>query len=133
MHRRKGWLNSPRLMKSVSAAKTGNEINSWRRVSRASHHRISLDRQEFGSPISVGSYSQPHMGPRNAMAGCLAIVTLCAVACDPLTGTGPGTPPDPKRYIHTDTVAKAVAITLIAGYPAGDYPFNYYTHANGTL
>src|SRR5260370_21405105 len=133
MHRRKGWLNSPRLMKSVSAAKTGNEINSWRHVSRAYHHRISLDRQEFGSPISVGSYSQPHMGPRNAVAGGVAIVTLCAVGCDPLAGTGSGTPPDPKRYIHTDSVAKSVVITLIAGYPAGDYQFNYDGYGNGTL
>src|SRR5260370_14945873 len=112
MDRSKGWLNSPRLMKNVSAAKTGNEINSWRHVSRASHHRISLDRQEFGSPISVGSYSQPHIGPRNAKSGCLAIVTLCAVACDPLTCTVSGTPPDPKRYIHPDSVAKSVVITL---------------------
>ena len=56
------------------------------------------------------------MGPRTAMAGCLAIVMLGVAACDPLTGTGPGTPPDPKRYIHTDSVAKSVVITLIALY-----------------
>ncbi len=73
------------------------------------------------------------MGPRNAMAGCLAIVTLFAVACDPLTGTGPGSPPDPKNYIHSDSAAKSVVITLIAGYPAGDYQFNYNGYGNGTL
>jgi hypothetical protein len=73
------------------------------------------------------------MGPRTATAGCLAIVLLSAVACDPLTGTGPGTPPDPKSYIHTDSTARSVVITLIAGYPAGDYQFNYNGYGNGTL
>jgi hypothetical protein len=73
------------------------------------------------------------MGFRGAMAGCLGIVMLCAAACDPLTGTGPGTPPDPKTYIHSDPAAKAVVITLIAGYPAGDYQFNYDGYGNGTL
>jgi hypothetical protein len=67
------------------------------------------------------------------MAGCLAIVMLGAVACDPLTGTGPGTAPDPKSYIHSDSAAKSVVITLIAGYPAGDYQFNYNGYGNGTL
>src|SRR5260370_8828951 len=73
------------------------------------------------------------MGPRTAMAGCLAIVMLGAAACDPLTGTGPGTPPDPKSYIHSDSATKTTVITLIAGYPAGDYQFNYDGYANGTL
>jgi hypothetical protein len=73
------------------------------------------------------------MGPRTATAGCLAIAMLCAVACDPLTGTGPGTAPDPKGYIHSDSAARTVVITLIAGYPAGDYQFNYDGYGNGTL
>jgi len=55
------------------------------------------------------------------MAGCLAIVMLGAAACDPLTGTGSGTPPDPKGYIHSDPATRTTVITLIAGYPAGDY------------
>ena len=67
------------------------------------------------------------------MAACLAIVLLFALACDPLTGTGPGTPPDPKSYIHSDSATKTVVITLIAGYPAGDYQFNYNGYGNGTL
>src|SRR5260370_10824530 len=125
MERSKGWLNGPMLMKSVSTAKTGKEINSWRHVSSASHQRTSMNRQDCGSPISVGSYSQPNMGPRTAMAGCLAIVLLSTVACDPLTGTGPGTAPDPKGYIHADSATKSVVITLIARHPAGDYPLNY--------
>src|SRR5712691_10546298 len=55
------------------------------------------------------------MGPRTAMAGCLAIVMLGAPACDPLPGTGPGTPPDPKGYIHSDPATRTTVITLIAG------------------
>jgi len=58
---------------------------------------------------------------------------LCATGCDPLTGTGPGTAPDPKRYIHTDPAMHAVVITLIAGYPTGDYQFNYNGYRNGAL
>ncbi|OLC27466.1 MAG: hypothetical protein AUG06_01090 [Actinobacteria bacterium 13_1_20CM_2_65_11] len=73
------------------------------------------------------------MGLRTATAACLGIAMLSAAACDPLTGTGPGTAPDPKRYIHSDPQARAVVITLIAGYPAGDYQFNYNGYRNGTL
>src|SRR5216683_1479016 len=73
------------------------------------------------------------MGLRWATAGCLGIAMLLAAACDPLTGTGPGTPPDPKTYIHSDSATRAVVITLIAGYPAGDYQFNYNGYGNGTL
>jgi hypothetical protein len=71
------------------------------------------------------------MGLRLAIAGCLGIVILSA--CDPLTGTGPGTAPDPKAYIHSDLTSHAVVITLIAGYPATDYQFNYNGYGNGTL
>jgi hypothetical protein len=71
------------------------------------------------------------MGLRWAMAS-LGIVLLCA-GCDPLTGTGPGTAPDPKGYIHSDAATHAVVITLVAGYPAGDYQFKYKGYRNGTL
>ena len=73
------------------------------------------------------------MGLRWAVAGTLGFVILAGAACDPLTGTGPGTPPDPKGYIHADAAARAVVITLIAGYPAGDYQFNYNGYRDGTL
>jgi Sulfocyanin (SoxE) domain len=73
------------------------------------------------------------MGLRWAVAGTLGFVILAGAACDPLTGTGPGTPPDPKAYIHADAAARAVVITLIAGYPAGDYQFNYNGYRDGTL
>ena len=67
------------------------------------------------------------------MRVCIAILVLGLAACDPLTGTGPGNPPDPKGYIHSDPATNAVVITLIAGYPAGDYQFNYNGYRNGTL
>jgi len=72
------------------------------------------------------------MGLKPLVARCVGILLLCA-ACDPLTGTGPGNPPDPKGYIHSDVAAHAVVITLVAGYPAGDYQFNYNGYRNGTL
>lgn len=73
------------------------------------------------------------MGLRWVAIGCLGIAMLAAAACDPVTGTGPGTPPDPKGYIHSDPATRAVVITLIAAYPAGDYQFNYDGYGNGTL
>src|SRR5260370_11325786 len=73
------------------------------------------------------------MGLRWAVAGCLGIALLGGGACDPWTGTGPGTAPDPKGYIHSDPATRAVVVTLIAGYPAGDYQFNYNGYRDGTL
>jgi hypothetical protein len=35
--------------------------------------------------------------------------------------------------MHADPASHAVVITLIAGYPAGDYQFNYNGYGNGTL
>ncbi|HEX7263666.1 MAG TPA: sulfocyanin-like copper-binding protein [Candidatus Dormibacteraeota bacterium] len=67
------------------------------------------------------------------MPVCIAMLVLGSAACDPLTGTGPGNPPDPKGYIHSDPATRAVVITLIAGYPAGDYQFNYNGYRDGTL
>src|SRR5260370_35267828 len=66
-----------------------------------------------------------------AAAG-LTIVMLGA-ACDPLTGTGPGTPPNLKDYMHVFPASRSVVFTLIAGYPAGDIQFNYDGYTNGTL
>ena len=54
-------------------------------------------------------------------------------ACDPVTGTGSGTPPNPSQYIHVDTASRSAVVTLIAGHPAGDYQFNYDGRYNGTL
>lgn len=48
-------------------------------------------------------------------------------------GTGPGTPPDPNHYFKVDSSAHSVIVTLIAGYPATDYQFNYNGYRNGAL
>lgn len=72
------------------------------------------------------------MSLRWVAAVSVAIVMLCA-ACDPLTGTGPGTPPDLKGYMHAFPATRSVVFTLIAGYPAGDIQFNYNGYTNGTL
>jgi hypothetical protein len=66
--------------------------------------------------------------------GFIWILTLLlAVACDPVTGTGPGTPPDPRQYLKVDPATQTAVVTLIAGYPATDYQFNYDGYGNGTL
>jgi hypothetical protein len=56
-----------------------------------------------------------------------------AAACDPVLGTGAGNPPDLSKYILVDKAAQSVVITLVAGYPAGDYAFNYNGYASGAL
>ena len=58
---------------------------------------------------------------------------LIASACDPLNGTGPGTPPDPGRYITVDAATRSAVVTLIAAYPATDLQFNYDGYGSGTL
>lgn len=58
---------------------------------------------------------------------------LLAAACDPVTGTGPGTQPDPRQYLKVDAATRTAVVTLIAGYPATDYQFNYDGYGNGTL
>jgi hypothetical protein len=67
--------------------------------------------------------------------GRLAAVFLLLLgsACDPVMGTGAGNPPDLSRYIRVDPSNRAVVITLVAGYPAGDYQFNYDGYASGAL
>lgn len=63
----------------------------------------------------------------------LGVALLCGAACDPVMGTGSGTPPDLKNYIRADSASSSVVIILIAAYPAGDYQFNYDGYGNGTL
>lgn len=60
-------------------------------------------------------------------------VCLVVAACDPVLGTGSGNPPDLSHYIHVETATRTVVITLVAGYPAGDYQFNYDGYASGAL
>jgi Sulfocyanin (SoxE) domain len=63
----------------------------------------------------------------------LGAILLDVAGCDPVMGTGSGTPPDPKGYIRADPAARAVVVTLIAGYPASDYQFNYDGYGSGSL
>lgn len=56
-----------------------------------------------------------------------------ASACDPVTGTGPGSPPNPKQYLKVDSTPQSAIVTLIAGYPASNYQFNYNGYGNGQL
>lgn len=62
-----------------------------------------------------------------------AFVGFLASACDPVTGTGPGTPPDPRRYISVNATTRSAVLTLIAGFPATDFQFNYDGYASGVL
>ena len=63
----------------------------------------------------------------------LGTVLLSVAGCDPVMGTGSGTPPDPKGYMRADPATRTVIVTLIAGYPATDYQFNYNGYGNGSL
>jgi hypothetical protein len=64
----------------------------------------------------------------------LAIVFLLGLSsCDPLAGTGAGTPPDPNTFIHVDAATQSAVVTLIAGHPATDIQFNYDGYGNGSL
>ena len=56
-----------------------------------------------------------------------------AAACDPIQGSGTGTPPDPARYIQVDPATNSATVTLIAGYPATDIQFNYLGYGSGAL
>jgi hypothetical protein len=58
---------------------------------------------------------------------------LCAAACDPVTGTGSGTPPDPKTFIKVDPATHVAVVTLFAGHPATDNQFNYDGYSSGAL
>ncbi len=65
------------------------------------------------------------------LAAALAIALT--TACDPVTGTGAGTPPSPSQYLKVDAAAQTAIVTLIAGYPATDYQFNYNGYRSGAL
>jgi hypothetical protein len=65
------------------------------------------------------------------------IATLVAVglaaACDPVTGTGPGSPPDLKHYLNVDAATRTATVILVAAYPATDFQFNYDGYGSGSL
>jgi hypothetical protein len=58
---------------------------------------------------------------------------LLAAACDPIQGSGTGTPPDPAHYLRVDEASRSAVVTLIAAYPATDFQFNYDGYGNGVL
>ena len=98
----------------MRTANTGNDSASCFQVSSASHHRMS----------------------RGGGFGAWLIATfflLCLAACDPVTGTGAGTPPDPRTYIKLDVATHTAVVTLIAGHPATDNQFNYDGYSSGAL
>ena len=68
-----------------------------------------------------------------ALALLAAAVLLVLSSCDPLAGTGAGTPPDPTTFIHVDAATQTAVVTLIAGHPATDIQFNYDGYGNGSL
>ena len=116
-------------MKKVSSANTGNDSASCFHASSASHHKTT-----FGARL--GSRFMPLSGFSQALLPTFLLLTLgalLAAACDPVTGTGPGSPPDPARYISVDAATQTAVVTLIAGYPATDYEFNYDGYAAGAL
>jgi sulfocyanin SoxE-like protein len=106
------------LSRKVSTARAGNEIASCRQVSSDSHQSTSRG--------GVRGF----MALRQLLLGA---VLLVVVACDPVTGTGSGTPPDPSKYLKIDSQTRTAVVTLIAGYPASDYQFNYDGYGNGQL
>jgi hypothetical protein len=58
---------------------------------------------------------------------------LSAAACDPVMGTGSGTPPDLSHYIQVNAPDHSAVVILVAGYPASDYQFNYDGYGSGAL
>jgi hypothetical protein len=61
-------------------------------------------------------------------------MTIALVSsCDPVTGSGSGTPPAPEQYLKVDAASRSAVVILIAGYPATDYQFNYDGYGNGGL
>lgn len=103
----------------MSTARTGNDIASCFQTSSPSHQRT----------IRGGGAGSRFIRP--LLLGLLLM--FAAAACDPITGTGSGTPPDPSNYLKVDPQSRTAVLTLIAGYPASDYQFNYNGYADGQL
>lgn len=99
--------------RKVNTAKTGKEIASCCHTSRRSHHR------------TIGG---------GVLAGCFtAAILLLGAACDPIQGSGTGSPPDLRHYIKVDDASHSAIVSLVAAYPATDYQFNYDGYGGGSL
>ena len=71
--------------------------------------------------------------PRLRVVLALVAILIYVAACDPVMGTGSGTPPNPTGYMRADAVLRTVVVTLVAGYPASDFQFNYDGYGSGSL
>src|SRR2546430_14874664 len=100
------------LRRNAITAKTGNEMASCSQVSSVSHQSTRRGGGRLGPCFVAGSL-------------------LFVASCDPITGTGPGTPPSPSQYLHVDAAARPVGVTLIAGHPATHKPINYHGYSHG--
>src|SRR5439155_16291360 len=82
-----------------------------------------------------GGRSASGTGPRIVLlvARFALVFVVLLAACDPVSGTGNGTPPDPMQFLHADQPSRTAVLTLIAGYPVGTYQFNYDGYANGSM
>ena len=103
-------------------ANAGKEIPSCFHVSRDSHH----------STTRGGRFWTGFINFRSVLL-LLPVVVMLASACDPVTGTGSGTPPDPKQYLRVDPSTRTAILTLIAGYPTSQLQFNYNGYGSGAL
>src|SRR5438045_8856384 len=112
MERRSAWLNGPTLSRKVSTAKTGNEIASCGQPPSDSHHRMIAGGGGFGVWLMLA-------------------ILVCA-ACDPLQGSGTGSPQDLTKYIQVDSTSRTAIVTLVDGYPATDNQFNYNGYSFGS-
>lgn len=105
----------------MKTAKTGNDRATCFHVSSDSHQTTARG------------------GVRSGFIRLLTILTVsplliaAASACDPLTGTGPGTQPNPAQFLKVDKSGRTAVVTLIAGHPATDYQFNYDGYGSGSL
>lgn len=100
----------------VRTAKTGNDKATCFHTSSDSHHSKIWTRLI-----------------RAQLLLALVATVAIAAACDPVMGTGSGSQPDPKQYLKTDRNSRTAIVTLIAGYPATDFQFNYNGYQSGAL
>lgn len=102
----------------MARARAGNDIASCFQTSSDSHHSTIRGGLDWG-------FIQASL--------LLAVLVVAATGCDPITGTGSGTAPDPSSYLKVDAQTRTAVLTLIAGYPASDYQFNYNGYTDGQL
>src|SRR5207237_8866749 len=110
------------LIAKVRTASTGNDSASCFHVSSDSHQ----------STARGGGLRSGFMSIRSLLLAA-TFGLLVTGACDPVTGTGAGTPPDPRQYLKVDSATQTAVVTLIAGYPATAYQFHYDSSGKRTL